>query len=124
MCGIMKNLTVYFVAAAALFAGCASLNNGPKDSGTSYMADALAPWVEKGELPGAVSILYKDGVQETACIGYANVEEKRPIALDNVYMQCSQTKGFCGVTIAILVEEGKLNLDDPVSKYLPEFGTL
>jgi CubicO group peptidase (beta-lactamase class C family) len=39
-------------------------------------------------------------------------------------MQCSQTKGFCGVTIAILVEEGKLNLDDPVSKYLPEFATL
>jgi CubicO group peptidase (beta-lactamase class C family) len=39
-------------------------------------------------------------------------------------MQCSQTKGFCGVTIAKLVEEGKLNLDDPVSKYLPEFATL
>jgi CubicO group peptidase (beta-lactamase class C family) len=39
-------------------------------------------------------------------------------------MQCSQTKGFCGVTIAILVEEGKLKLDDPVSKYLPEFKNL
>ena len=39
-------------------------------------------------------------------------------------MQCSQTKGFCGVTIAILVEEGKLSLDDPVSKYLPEFKDL
>jgi CubicO group peptidase (beta-lactamase class C family) len=39
-------------------------------------------------------------------------------------MQCSQTKGFCGVTIAKLVEEGKLSLDDPVSKYLPEFKTL
>ena len=110
------------VAAVAL-AGCLSTNS-PKELGTTYMADALAPWVEKGELPGAVSILYNDGVQETACIGYANVEEKRPIALDNVYMQCSQTKGFCGVTIAILVDEGKLNLDDPVSKYLPEFGTL
>lgn len=41
--------------------------------------------------------------------------------MDNVFMQCSQTKGFCGVTIAILVEEGKISLDDPVSKYLPEF---
>ena len=39
-------------------------------------------------------------------------------------MQCSQTKGFCGVTIAKLVEEGKITLDDPVSKYLPEFATL
>ena len=39
-------------------------------------------------------------------------------------MQCSQTKGFCGVTVAILVERGLLDLDDPVSKYLPEFATL
>ena len=119
----MKILKLFLVAAALAFAGCTSANLA-KDSGTSYMADALAPWVEKGELPGAVSILYKDGVQETACIGYADVEAKRAISLDDVYMQCSQTKGFCGVTIAILVEEGKLNLDDPVSKYLPEFGVL
>ena len=119
----MKALKLSLVVAALAFAGCVSLN-GPKDSGTHYVADAVSPWLEKGELPGAVSILYKDGVQETACIGYANYEERRPISLDNVYMQCSQTKGFCGVTIAILVEEGKLNLDDPVSKYLPEFGTL
>lgn len=41
--------------------------------------------------------------------------------MDNVFMQCSQTKGFCGVTIAKLVEEGRISLDDPVSKYLPEF---
>ena len=119
----MKTLKLSLVVAALALAGCASLNS-PKDSDTHYVADAVSPWLEKGEFPGAVSILYKDGVQETACIGYANYEERRPISLENVYMQCSQTKGFCGVTIAILVEEGKLNLDDPVSKYLPEFGTL
>ena len=95
-----------------------------KDSGTSFAKDALQKYIDSGELPGAISVLYKDGVQETACLGYADVAKKRPIALDNVFMQCSQTKGFCGVTIAILVEEGKLNLDDPVSKYIPEFGTL
>ncbi len=119
----MKTLKPFIVAAALALAGCVS-QNCPKDSGTSYVADAVAPWVEKGELPGAVSILYNNGVQETSCIGYADVEKKRPITLDDVYMQCSQTKGFCGVTAAILVEEGKLNLDDPVSKYLPEFGNL
>ena len=82
------------------------------------------PYIESGQLPGAISVLYKDGVQETCCIGYADVEKKRPINLNNSFMQCSQTKGFCGVTIAKLVEEGKLSLDDPVSKYLPEFETL
>lgn len=94
------------------------------NSKTSYAREVLQPYVDRGELPGAISIFYNNGVQEICCVGYADVEKKRPIRLDNVYMQCSQTKGFCGVTIAKLVEEGKLSLDDPVSKYLPEFSEL
>ena len=93
-------------------------------SNTTFAADALKSYVESGALPGAISILCKDNVQETACVGWANVEKKTPISLDSTFMQCSQTKGFCGVTIAILVEEGKLSLDDPVHKYLPEFKNL
>ena len=84
------------------------------NSKTSYAREVLQPYVDRGELPGAISIFYNNGVQEICCVGYADVEKKRPIRLDNVYMQCSQTKGFCGVTIAKLVEEGKLSLDDPV----------
>ena len=95
-----------------------------KDSKTTYAKEVLQPYVDKGQLSGAISIFYKDGVQETCCVGYADVAAKRPIKLDNVFMQCSQTKGFCGVTIAKLVEEGKISLDDPVSKYLPEFKEL
>ena len=94
------------------------------NSKTSYAREVLQPYVDRGELPGAISIFYNNGVQEICCVGYADVEKKRPIRLDSVYMQCSQTKGFCGVTIAKLVEEGKLSLDDPVSKYLPEFNEL
>ncbi len=67
---------------------------------------------------------WKDGRRAVTCVGYADVAAKRAITADDTYMQCSQTKGFCGVTIAKLVEEGRLNLDDPVSKYLPEFETL
>ena len=109
------------LAVAAAFAGFAA---EPVCSGTHFAADALKPFVESGELPGAISVFYQNGKQEVACVGYADVAKKRPITLDDPYMQCSQTKGFCGVTIAILVEEGKISLDDPVSKYLPEFGTL
>ena len=116
----MKFKTMLFVVAAAL-AGFAA---EPVCSGTHFAADALKPFVESGELPGAISVFYQNGKQEVACVGYADVAAKRPITLDDPYMQCSQTKGFCGVTIAILVEEGKISLDDPVSKYLPEFGTL
>jgi len=108
---------------AVLAGGCGTVR-GPEDSGTTFARDALQKFVDSGEMPGAISVFYKDGVQETACLGYADVAEKRPVALDDVFMQCSQTKGFCGVSVAMLVEEGKLGLDDPVSKYLPEFAEL
>ena len=118
----MKRLMVA-IGLAAVVAGCCTCNC-PKDSGTTFARDALQKYVDSGEMPGAINVFYKDGVQETACLGYADIDKKRPITLDDHYMQCSQTKGFCGVTIAQLVEEGKITLDDPVSKYLPEFKDL
>ena len=95
-----------------------------KESKTTYAADALKPFVDSGELPGAISVFYNKGLQETACVGWADVDKKIPMSMDRMFMQCSQTKGFCGVTVAMLVEEGKLSLDDPIAKYLPEFKEL
>lgn len=118
----MQNRFFLTVAIVMALASCLTAEARKKvvDSKTNYAREALQPYVDRGELPGAISIFYKRGVQETCCIGYADAEAKRPIRLDNAFMQCSQTKGFCGVTVAKLVEEGKLSLDDPVSKYLPE----
>ena len=119
-------MTKRFVLLLASF--CVMLSVGAQtktvESKTTFAKEALQPYVDSGQLAGAISVFYKDGVQETCCIGYADVAQKRPIEMDNVFMQCSQTKGFCGVTIAKLVEEGKLSLDDAVSKYLPEFSEL
>ena len=95
-----------------------------KESKTTYAAEAVKPYIESGELPGIINVFSKDNLLEVTCAGWADVEKKVPMSLDKMFMQCSQTKGFCGVTIAILVEEGKISLDDPVSKYLPEFKTL
>lgn len=108
----------------AVMTGCQSVKTGCEESKTTFAKDALMPFVQSGQLPGAINVFYKNGIQETACVGYADVAAKRPITMNDVYMQCSQTKGFCGVTIAMLVEEGKISLDDPISKYLPEFKTL
>ena len=122
----MKETKRFFLILAALC--CMALpmqaRNKTIDSKTSYAKEALQPFVDSGQLSGAIAVFYKDGVQETSCVGYADVAAKRRIKMDNVFMQCSQTKGFCGVTIAKLVEEGKISLDDPVSKYLPEFAEL
>jgi CubicO group peptidase (beta-lactamase class C family) len=123
-----KSLIIHVIALLAFISSATELPAQKalrvRESGTTFAREALQPYIDSGELPGAISIFYKEGVQETCCIGYADVAGKRSIGLNNVFMQCSQTKGFCGVTIAKLVEEGKLSLDDPVSKYLPEFATL
>ena len=120
----MKRILYAIVALVLLSGTTAQAQKKVVESKTQYAREVLTPYVESGQLPGAISIFYNDGVQETCCIGYADVAAGRKIGLDNAYMQCSQTKGFCGVTIAKLVEEGKISLDDPVSKYLPEFAEL
>lgn len=122
------NRIYHMLMAVALFlcVACGQSRNtaAVRDSGTTFAQEALQQYVDSGRLPGAISVLYNNGIQETCCIGYADPRTKRPITMDDAFMQCSQTKGFCGVTIAKLVEEGKISLDDPVSKYLPEFSTL
>lgn len=123
----MKRLLLFVAMVTLLTSACCQnpeCADNSVDSGTSYALEALQPWVDSGQLSGAISVFYKDGVQEVCCAGYADVAAKRPISMENSYMQCSQTKGFCGVTIAKLIEEGRLELDDPVSKYLPEFAEL
>lgn len=122
------NRIYHMLMAVALFlcVACSQSRNtvAVRNSGTTFAQEALQQYVDSGRLPGAISVLYNNGIQETCCIGYADPRTKRPITMDDAFMQCSQTKGFCGVTIAKLVEEGKISLDDPVSKYLPEFSTL
>lgn len=49
------------------------------------IAEALQPYVESGELPGAISIVSKDGVDEITCLGYADVAAKRPITIDDAF---------------------------------------
>ena len=112
----------------AVFAAVFAAATVPVSAGTPQapqtMREAMQPYVDNGLLPGAISVMYDNGRETVECFGYSDVEAKRPITLDDPFMQCSQTKGFCGVTVAKLVEEGLLNIDDPVSKYLPEFETL
>ena len=114
---------------AIMITGCTSGYCGQesvtcRESGTSFAKEAVMPFIESGEIPGIINVFSKGNVQETTCAGWADVDKKIPMSMDRMFMQCSQTKGFCGVTIAMLIEEGKISLDDPVAKYLPEFKEL
>lgn len=73
-------------------------------------------------VPGVGLALIRDGqIVYTNGYGFADVETKRPVTPDSVFAIGSITKSFTSLGIMQLVEQGKVNLDDPVTKYLPDF---
>jgi len=89
------------------------------------VAAVLQPLVDQHKLAGAVVLVAdKDKVLDVETVGFANVAAKTPMAKDTLFWIASMTKPVTGVGLMILVDEGKVKLDDPVEKYLPEFKTV
>lgn len=77
--------------------------------------------LEKSKIPGMSVAVVKDGkVIKAAGYGFANLETKTPARADSVYQIGSVTKQFTATAVLMLHEEGKIGLDDPLSKYLPD----
>lgn len=82
----------------------------------------LQPFVDSHSLAGAVTLVAtKDKVLSVDVVGYADVAGKKPMTADSVFWIASMSKPITGTALMLLVDEGKVNLDDPVEKYLPEF---
>jgi CubicO group peptidase (beta-lactamase class C family) len=78
--------------------------------------------VDKGEIPGAVVLIARNGkVAYLRAFGFQDREKQVPMKSDAIFRIASMTKPFTSVAAMKLVEEGKLQLLDPVSVYLPEF---
>ncbi|MSR66473.1 MAG: class A beta-lactamase-related serine hydrolase [Pedosphaera sp.] len=94
----------------------------PAVAAAKSIAPLLQSFVDKGELAGAVALVAsKDKVLAIETVGYADVAAKGMMKADALFWIASQTKPITGVAVMMLVDEGKLNLDDAVEKYLPEF---
>ena len=86
------------------------------------MAAVLQPLVDSHILAGAVVLVAtKDDVLDVEAVGYADVAAKRPMRTDSLFWIASQSKPITATAVMMLVDEGKVRLDDPVEKYLPEF---
>lgn len=71
---------------------------------------------------GAVSlVVVDDRVMQSQAYGYRDLSRSLPMRKDSIFRIYSMTKTVTTVAVLMLMEEGKLNLDDPVEKYLPEF---
>ncbi len=86
------------------------------------LAAQLQPFVDSRTLAGAVTLVATaDKVLDLSVVGFADVEEKKPMSTDAIFWIASQSKSITAAALMMLVDEGKVNVDDPVEKYLPEF---
>ena len=78
--------------------------------------------VDHGVINGTVTMLVEKGqTVHIEATGWADKENKKPMRKDSIFQIMSMTKPITGTAIMMMVEAGKLNLNDPVAKYLPEF---
>jgi CubicO group peptidase (beta-lactamase class C family) len=83
---------------------------------------ALQPFVDGRTLAGAVTLVAdRDEVLSLEAVGFADVAAGKPMRTDALFWIASQSKPITATALMMLVDEGKVRLDDPVEKYLPEF---
>ena len=86
------------------------------------IAAALQPFVDDHTLAGAVTLVAsKQKVLSIETVGYADIAAKKPMRADSLFWIASMSKPITATALMILVDEGKVNVEDPVQKYLPEF---
>ena len=116
------------LALAMLVFGPASLP-AQQPARTGFAADRLAridrfmqQYVDSGQIAGAVGLVLRNGkVVYRHAVGWSDLESRRPMTEGALFRIASQTKAITTAVILSLLEEGKLSLWDPVSRYIPAF---
>src|SRR5712671_6561119 len=107
---------------ASLFLAPFAFAAPPRLSG---IGDAMEEMVAKNEIAGAVTVVVtRDKLLHLESTGFADVATKRPMTPETLFWIASMTKPITGTVILMLQDEGKLNIADPVAKYLPGFANL
>ena len=92
--------------------------------GLTRIDSVMQAYVEGGKVPGVVTLIVRHGrIVQLGTYGFADREAGRRMAADALFRIASQSKAITTVGIMLLIEEGKLRLHDPVSRWLPSFAT-
>lgn len=110
----MKHSLLFLMLALRAF-GADPQRGGP-------VAAALEKFVSDGTVAGAVGLVAnRNGILWHDAVGASDLSTKRPMASDDLFWIASMTKPMTAAAVMILDESGKLSVEDPVEKYLPEF---
>ena len=128
MQSLIRRVCFLLLAGAATWVHAAPLPEAsPEEVGMSTerlgrLDAAMQKAVDSRELPGAVVLIARDGQLVYAkSFGWQDREKNIPMSNDSIFRLYSMTKPVVSVAAMMLVEEGRLGLQEPVSKYIPEF---
>ncbi len=85
--------------------------------------DILETHVRNGSVPGAVGLVARGGRVEVQVVGSVDVDGTSPMARDSIFRIASITKPITAAAVMLLVEDGRIALDDPVRQWLPELAS-
>lgn len=130
--GVMAVFVLLLVTwpGGSVFAQDLPIVNRPEDAGFSAerltrLTRVFQVEIETGKLPGAVIVVARDGkVAYFQALGFQDREKQVPMTREAIFRIASMTKPIVSVALMTLVEEGKVQLSDPVSLYLPELKTV
>jgi CubicO group peptidase (beta-lactamase class C family) len=102
-----------------------SASAGFSSEGLERLGDYIRQEIAAGTMPGAVILIQQHGRPVYfESFGVRDVESRRPMTADTIFRIYSMSKPITSVAAMLLVEDGKLALDDPVAKYIPAFGSV
>src|SRR5262247_2997971 len=99
----------------------------PEDVGLSAdrlkrVAELVQRHIAAGSFSGAVTLVARNGrIAHHEALGLMDLDAKKPMAKDGIFRIMSMTKPVIGVAVLMMMEEGKVRLQDPVSKFIPEW---
>ncbi|WP_133271993.1 serine hydrolase domain-containing protein [Hymenobacter radiodurans] len=130
----MKNTVLLFLTLAFGSHTYAQTATSPKQKSTKprTLTTSLAPlpgidrlleeYTADNRVPGAIALIARDGkIIYRKAFGFDDTGAKTPLKPDAIFRIASQTKAITSVGLMLLYDEGKFQLDDPISKYLPAF---
>ena len=109
-------------AAPTVLRAAAAPSAGISPEGLQRIDQLLQENTAAAQVPGAMALVARDGrTVYRKAFGYEDVAAKKPLQLTAIVRIASQTKAITSVGVMLLYDEGKFQLDDPISKYLPTF---
>ena len=129
--GVFMKKLRYFALVLVLFTGpvAAASMQGVKPEEVGFSSERLARiqqtverHIDAHDIAGAVTLVARRGrIAQFEAYGLADLDSRKPMSKDSLFWIASMSKPITGVAILMLLEEGKVRLTDPVSKFIPEF---